>query len=50
MTPVRVTVRLVPRSGAAVEQSFTWAEATSDNGATAAARWSALNWAAVGIA
>jgi hypothetical protein len=38
MTPVRVTVRLVPQSGAAVEQSFTWAEATSDNGATAAAK------------
>ena len=31
LTPVRVTVRLVPRSGAAVEQSFTWAEATRDN-------------------
>ena len=26
--PVRVTVRLQPRSGAAVEQSFTWAQAT----------------------
>lgn len=29
-TPVRVTVRLVPRSGPPVEQSFTWAEATRD--------------------
>ena len=38
MTPVRVTVRLVPQSGAAVEQSFTWAEATGENGATAAAK------------
>ena len=38
LTPVRVTVRLVPQSGPAVEQSFTWAEATSDNGATAAAK------------
>ncbi|MGY0620086.1 DUF6776 family protein [Lysobacter sp. A378] len=27
-TPVRVTVRLQPRSGAQVEKSFTWAEAT----------------------
>ncbi len=26
MTPVKVTVRLQPRSGAAIEQSFTWAE------------------------
>lgn len=26
--PVRVTVRLQPRSGASVEESFTWAEAT----------------------
>ncbi len=33
LTPVRVTVRLVPRSGAAVEQSFTWAEATRPAGA-----------------
>lgn len=32
--PVRVTVRLVPRSGAAVEESFTWGEATA-NGAVA---------------
>ncbi|MHB8913207.1 MAG: DUF6776 family protein [Lysobacter sp.] len=31
LTPVRVTVRLVPQSGAAVEQSFTWADATGDN-------------------
>lgn len=30
VTPVRVTVRLVPQSGAPVEQSFTWAEATRD--------------------
>ncbi|MCM2336199.1 MAG: hypothetical protein NDI66_05390 [Pseudomonas sp.] len=30
-TPVRVTVRLVPRGSAATEQSFTWAEATRDN-------------------
>lgn len=29
-TPVRVAVRLVPRSGAPIEQSFTWAEATRD--------------------
>jgi hypothetical protein len=29
-TPVRVAVRLAPRSGAAIEQSFTWAEATRD--------------------
>jgi len=29
-TPVRVAVRLVPRSGAAIEQSFTWADATRD--------------------
>ncbi len=28
--PVRVTVRLVPASGAALEQSFTWGEATGD--------------------
>lgn len=37
-TPVRVTVRLTPRSGAAVEESFTWADATGgnarENGAT----------------
>ena len=37
-TPVRVTVRLVPRSGAAVEQSFTWAEATREASAVAATR------------
>ncbi|MEH6415768.1 DUF6776 family protein [Pseudomonas sp. CGJS7] len=30
LTPVRVTVRLTPQSGAAVEQSFSWAEATRD--------------------
>ena len=30
VTPVRVTVRLVPQSGAPVEQSFTWADATRD--------------------
>ncbi len=30
-TPVRVTVRLTPRSGAAVEESFTWADATGGN-------------------
>ena len=29
-TPVRVTVRLTPRSGATVEESFTWAQATSE--------------------
>ncbi len=28
--PVRVAVRLQPRSGAAIEQSFTWADATRD--------------------
>ena len=27
LTPVKVTVRLQPRSGAAIEESFTWAEA-----------------------
>src|SRR5690606_35933378 len=33
--PLRVIVRLAPKNGAAVEQSFTWAEATrrSENGA-----------------
>lgn len=30
MKPVRVLVRLQPAGGAAVEQSFTWADATSD--------------------
>lgn len=30
LTPVRVTVRLTPQSGAAVEQSFSWADATRD--------------------
>ncbi|HEY0505908.1 MAG TPA: DUF6776 family protein [Lysobacter sp.] len=29
-TPVRVSVRLVPRTGAPIEQSFTWADATRD--------------------
>ena len=38
VTPVRVTVRLQPRSGAAVEQSFTWAEATGEQGASAAVK------------
>ena len=38
VTPVRVTVRLVPRSGAAVEQSFTWAEAIAESGATTAVK------------
>ena len=38
VTPARVTVRLIPQSGAAVEQSFTWAEATRDSApATASA-------------
>ncbi len=31
-TPVRVSVRLVPRSGSAVEESFTWAQASGENG------------------
>ncbi|MGH8075857.1 MAG: DUF6776 family protein [Lysobacter sp.] len=31
VTPVRVTVRLVPQSGAPIEQSFTWAETTRDS-------------------
>lgn len=31
--PVRVAVRLTPQSGAAVEQSFTWAAATGKDGA-----------------
>lgn len=35
-TPVRVEVRLQPRSGGSVTESFTWADATRDNvGATA---------------
>ncbi len=38
LTPVRVTVRLLPQSGAAVEQSFTWADVSRDNGAKAAAK------------
>jgi hypothetical protein len=29
--PVRITVRLTPRSGAAVEQSFTWTEASRES-------------------
>jgi hypothetical protein len=29
MQPIRLIARLQPQSGAAVEQSFTWAEATS---------------------
>lgn len=29
-TPVRVAVRLAPRTGSAIEQSFTWADATRD--------------------
>ncbi|WP_255595048.1 DUF6776 family protein [Lysobacter sp. BMK333-48F3] len=37
LTPVRVTVRLTPQSGAAVEQSFTWAETTRDAAASPAA-------------
>ncbi len=32
VTPVRVTVRLQPRSGPVVEHSFTWAEATGGAG------------------
>ncbi|UZW59964.1 DUF6776 family protein [Lysobacter enzymogenes] len=36
LTPVRVTVRLVPQSGAAVEQSFTWADATREAAAATA--------------
>ena len=31
--PVRVIARLLPASGAAVEQSFTWGEATAPAGA-----------------
>ena len=33
--PLRVIVRLAPKNGAAVEQSFTWADATrrSESGA-----------------
>jgi hypothetical protein len=34
--PVRVAVRLTPQSGAAVEQSFTWAAATGKDGALGA--------------
>lgn len=36
MTPVRVTVRLAPQSGAAVEQSFSWSEATGGDAAATA--------------
>jgi len=36
LVPVRVTVRLTPQSGAAIEQSFTWAEATRDAAANPA--------------
>jgi len=35
--PVRVSVRLTPQSGSAVEQSFTWAAATGKVGAVGAA-------------
>lgn len=38
LTPVRVTVRLAPRSGAVVEQSFTWADATRDGAPVTASR------------
>ncbi|MGQ4582655.1 DUF6776 family protein [Lysobacter sp. F60174L2] len=34
-SPVRVTVHLEPRSGAAIEHSFTWAEATGAAGSAA---------------
>ncbi|MEI2456752.1 MULTISPECIES: DUF6776 family protein [Lysobacter] len=37
LVPVRVTVRLTPQSGAPVEQSFTWAEATREAPAGTAA-------------
>ena len=36
LTPVRVTVRLTPQKGAVIEQSFSWADATRDNGGTGA--------------
>lgn len=36
--PVRVTVRLVPRSGAAIEESFSWSEAIGDGVAVRAGR------------
>lgn len=36
LTPVRVTVRLTPDAGAAVEQSFTWADASREGSGTAA--------------
>lgn len=35
--PVRVSVRLLPKSGAAVEQSFAWSAATGENSAPRAA-------------
>lgn len=38
VTPVRVTVRLLPQSGTAVEQSFTWVEASGEHGANAAGK------------
>jgi Family of unknown function (DUF6776) len=34
LTPVKVTVRLQPRSGAAIEQSFSWADAAHGQGVT----------------
>ena len=43
ITPVKVTVRLQPRSGAAIEQSFTWADATRDRAGTAAQARRAAN-------
>ncbi|MEO6264426.1 MAG: DUF6776 family protein, partial [Luteimonas sp.] len=33
LQPIRVVARLVPQGGAAAEQSFTWAEATTKPGA-----------------
>src|SRR5688572_11251678 len=36
--PVRVAVRLAPQSGAAVEQSFTWADATRETAPATAAQ------------
>jgi len=36
VTPVKVTVRLTPRSGAPVEQSFSWADATRDGSSASA--------------
>ena len=37
-TPVRVEVRLAPRSGAVVMQSFTWSDAIAAAGASTATR------------